>query len=87
MKGKYHIVIQNNKLRYELDIRRNITIIRGDSATGKTKLIQLLEQAAALGEWMSFVSVRAGRWAERTGILFCPISMGRFSFWMRKTDS
>lgn len=50
MKGKYHIVIQNNKLRYELDIRRNITIIRGDSATGKTKLIQLLEQAAALGE-------------------------------------
>ena len=43
MKGKYHIVIQNNKLRYELDIRRNITIIRGDSATGKTKLIQLLE--------------------------------------------
>ena len=46
MKGKYHIVIQNNKLRYELDIRRNITIIRGDSATGKTKLIQLLEQDA-----------------------------------------
>ena len=50
MKGKYHIVVQNNKLRYELDIRRNITIIRGDSATGKTKLMNLLEQAAALGE-------------------------------------
>lgn len=50
MKGKYHIVVQNNKLRYELDIRRNITIIRGDSATGKTKLIHLLEQAATLGE-------------------------------------
>mgnify|MGYP002509701623 CR=1 FL=1 len=50
MKGKYHIVVQNNKLRYELDIRRNITIIRGDSATGKTKLINLLEQASALGE-------------------------------------
>lgn len=50
MKGKYHIIVQNNRLRYELDIRRNITIIRGDSATGKTKLISLLEQAAALGE-------------------------------------
>lgn len=50
MKGKYHIVVQNNKLRYELDIRRNITVIRGDSATGKTKLISLLEQAAAFGE-------------------------------------
>lgn len=50
MKGKYHIVVQNNKLRYELNIRRNITIIRGDSATGKTKLIDLIEQAATLGE-------------------------------------
>ena len=50
MKGKYHIVVQNNKLRYELDIRRNITVIRGDSATGKTKLLNLLEQAAVFGE-------------------------------------
>ena len=50
MKGKYHIVVQNNKLRYELNIRRNITIIRGDSATGKTRLIELLEQAASLGD-------------------------------------
>lgn len=50
MKGKYHIVVQNNKLRYELDIKRNITIIRGDSATGKTKLINLLEQASTFGE-------------------------------------
>lgn len=50
MKGKYHIIVQNNRLRYELDIRRNITIIRGDSATGKTKLIELLEQAAAFGD-------------------------------------
>ncbi len=50
MKGKYHIAVQNNRLRYELDVRRNVTIIRGDSATGKTTLINLLEQAAALGE-------------------------------------
>ncbi len=50
MKGKYHIVVQNNRLRYELDIRRNITIIRGDSATGKTRLIALLEQASLFGD-------------------------------------
>ncbi|MDE7298000.1 MAG: translation initiation factor 2 [Lachnospiraceae bacterium] len=50
MKGKYHIVVQNKRLRYELNIRRNITVIRGDSATGKTKLIDLLGQASALGE-------------------------------------
>lgn len=50
MKGSYHIIVQNNRLRYELNIRRNITIIRGDSATGKTALLNLLEQAATLGE-------------------------------------
>lgn len=50
MKGKYHIIVQNNRLRYEFDIRRNITIIRGDSATGKTTLINMLESAASLGE-------------------------------------
>lgn len=50
MKGKYHIVVQNNRLHYELTVRRNITIIRGDSATGKTTLINLIGQAAALGE-------------------------------------
>jgi len=50
MKGKYHIVVQNNRLRYELTVRRNITIIRGDSATGKTTLINLIGQAAVLGE-------------------------------------
>jgi hypothetical protein len=50
MKGKYHIVVQNNRLHYELMVRRNITIIRGDSATGKTTLMHLIEQAYELGE-------------------------------------
>ena len=42
MKGKYSILVQNNRLRYEFTIYRNITIIRGDSATGKTTLLELL---------------------------------------------
>lgn len=50
MKGKYHIIVQNNRLRYEFDIKRNITIIRGDSATGKTTLINMLQSAASFGE-------------------------------------
>ena len=36
MKGKHHIIIESARLKYEFDIRRNITIIQGDSATGKT---------------------------------------------------
>ncbi len=38
MRGQYHVMVQNKRLRYEFDIKRNITIIRGDSATGKTTL-------------------------------------------------
>lgn len=43
MKGKYHIIVSDKKLRYEFNIKRNITIIRGDSATGKTTLIEMLD--------------------------------------------
>ena len=49
MKGKYKIIIRNNRLHYEFLIKRNITIIRGDSATGKTTLINMLRQADNLG--------------------------------------
>ena len=49
MKGKYRVVLQNNRLHYEFEIRRNITIIQGDSATGKTTLINMLRQAENLG--------------------------------------
>lgn len=49
MRGAHRIVIQNNRLHYELTIRRNITIIQGDSATGKTTLIEMLRQNMNLG--------------------------------------
>lgn len=50
MKGKYHVMVQNKRLRYEFDIKRNITIIRGDSATGKTTLYAMISLAARMGE-------------------------------------
>ena len=42
MKGKHHIIIESDNLKYEFDIKRNITVIQGESATGKTTLIDLL---------------------------------------------
>ena len=42
MKGKHHIIIETARLKYEFDIKRNITVIQGDSATGKTTLVDLL---------------------------------------------
>lgn len=50
MKGKYHIIVQNNRIKFEFDIKRNITIIRGDSATGKTTLMNLIETYERQGE-------------------------------------
>lgn len=49
MKGRHRIIVQNNRLRYDFEIKRNITIIQGDSATGKTTLIALLRQAYSFG--------------------------------------
>ncbi len=42
MVGKYEITIENAYLKYEFTIKRNITIIRGDSATGKTTLAEMI---------------------------------------------
>ena len=44
MKGTYRIHIQNRKLRYDFEIIRNITVIKGDSATGKTTLVDLVRE-------------------------------------------
>ena len=49
MKGKYKVSVENNRLRYEFEIKQNITIIRGDSATGKTILVNMLRQAQKFG--------------------------------------
>ena len=44
MRGKHHIIVETKRLKYEFDIRRNITVIQGDSATGKTTLTGLLQE-------------------------------------------
>lgn len=49
MKGKHTIRISDNRVRYEFTIKRNITIIRGDSATGKTTMLEMLDNYVRLG--------------------------------------
>ena len=44
MKGSFHIIVQNRYLKYEFDIRRNLTIIQGNSATGKTTLVDMIRE-------------------------------------------
>lgn len=50
MLGIHHIVIENKRLRYEFDIRRNLTVIRGNSGTGKTTMISMLRSYEPDGE-------------------------------------
>ena len=49
MKGKHSVIVKNSKLHYEFIIKRNITIIKGNSGTGKTTLINMIRQFANLG--------------------------------------
>ena len=49
MVGKYDIEVYNNKVHYFLTIKRNITILQGDSASGKTELIRLISEYEANG--------------------------------------
>lgn len=44
MKGSYRVIVQNKRIRYDFEIRRNLTIIRGDSATGKTTLVEMIRE-------------------------------------------
>ena len=50
MRGEHLVIVRNNKVQIKLPIRRNLTILQGKSATGKTTLIELIAQYEALGE-------------------------------------
>ena len=50
MKGSRHIRVGNRRLMYEFTIWRNLTIIRGNSATGKTTLIEMIREFNLQGE-------------------------------------
>ena len=42
MKGKHIVTVRNRRVQFTLELERNITVIRGDSATGKTTLVGML---------------------------------------------
>ena len=42
MKGAYQVKIKNNRNSYSFELRRNITILRGESGRGKTTLFDMI---------------------------------------------
>ena len=49
MKGRHHIILETAHLKYEFELRRNITVILGDSATGKTTRVEMLSEYSRQG--------------------------------------
>lgn len=58
MVGKYDIKVYNNRVSYHFVIKRNITIIQGDSGTGKTSLFNLISDynQSGRGTYQSFTT-------------------------------
>ena len=42
LRGSYDVVVNSRRLQYKFTVRRNITIVRGQSATGKTTLVDMI---------------------------------------------
>ena len=60
MIGKQNIKVSNQKVHFNFDLIRNITVIRGDSATGKTTLISMLSDYEEQGK-QSGVTVKCNK--------------------------
>ncbi len=60
MKGAHRIIVETRKVKYDFVIKRNITILTGDSGSGKTVLIDLIREYRRYGS-DSGVSVSCDR--------------------------
>lgn len=49
MKGRYHFKVKSKKMLFEFTIKRNITVLKGDSATGKTTLLHMMYEYLRVG--------------------------------------
>ena len=50
MKGKISFSIQNRHIAFKFELERNVTILTGDSGTGKTKLINMVRMFSREGK-------------------------------------
>ena len=83
MKGSYHFQAKSKKALFEFTIRRNITVIKGDSATGKTTLLHMLYEYLRVGResgysvttnarYYVYLRREVGRdWQDVTGRTLC----------------
>ena len=74
MKGSYEIVVRNRRVQYKFTVRRSVTVLCGDSATGKTTLIGTIADYQRTGE-QSGITLQS---EKRCAVLGGP-SCGRYT--------
>lgn len=42
MKGKHRVIVSTKRLKYYFELKRNLTVVSGESATGKTTLVDMI---------------------------------------------
>lgn len=50
MTGSHRVIVESERIKYDFVIRRNITVIQGNSGTGKTTLIEALNEYTIRGD-------------------------------------
>lgn len=75
MKGKYEVVVKSRRVQYKFSVIRNITILRGDSATGKTTLIDMIAAYQENGEASGVTVISKKQCTVLTGIRWQEISV------------
>jgi len=68
MKGAHRVIVETKKIKYDFVVKRNITILTGDSGSGKTVLIDyIIDDMGQTAVFLCLVIVIAEPWITKIG--------------------
>ena len=68
MKGAHRVIVETKKIKYDFVVKRNITILTGDSGSGKTVLIDYIrDDMGQTAVFLCLVIVIAEPWITKIG--------------------
>ena len=80
MEGKHKIEVRSGRVVFTIEQERNITILRGNSATGKTTLVEMLQAYETYGR-QSSVTVSCDMTRQNCRNSICRKKIWRRSLW------
>ena len=70
MKGAHRVIVETKKIKYDFVVKRNITILTGDSGSGKTVLFDtfvIIDDMGQTAVFLCLVIVIAEPWITKIG--------------------